>query len=112
MLETYNDDMFIKSNTMKELKQYERKIRQLLESQEIHPDFQKEIINLVVSMLWGEIVAKEHFINQSTKALIDLYKTGVEFIELPTENEIEQMAESKSWADGAKWVLERIKFVS
>lgn len=108
MLETYNDDMFIKSNTMKELKQYERKIRQLLESQEIHPDFQKEIINLVVSMLWGEIVAKEHFINQSTKALTDLSKSG---IELPTENEIEQMAESKSWADGAKWVLERIKFV-
>lgn len=94
---------------MKELKQYERKIRHLLESQEIHIDFQEEIINLVIPIIWGEILAKEHFINQSTKALIDLSKSG---IELPTENEIEQMAESKSWADGARWVLERIKLVS
>lgn len=67
------------------------------------------IIEFVCNLLWGEILAKEHFINQSTKALIDLSKSG---IELPTENEIEQIAESKSWADGARWVLERIKIVS
>lgn len=111
MLEIYTHDVFIKLSVMKELKQYERKIRHLLESQGIHPDFQDEIIKLVISMLWGEIVAKEHFINQSTKALIDLHKTGIEFVELPTDNEIEQIAESKSWADGARWALERIKVV-
>lgn len=92
-----------------QLKEYELLITDFLENRGIEFAKKEAIVEFVCKLLWGEILAKEHFINQSTKALIELSKSG---IELPTENEIEQMAESKSWADGAKWVLERIKFVS
>lgn len=93
---------------MKELKEYERRLKKLLMEFEIHEDYQNEILKLVRDMLWGEIVAKEHFLNNSTAALVDLAKVASE---LPTENDIEQFAKSVDWAEGARWALNRIKIV-